>query len=94
MDEHYLRHEWRKVTLVAGLDGLLFRDLRRTGMVRMAEAGATAVQISAVSGHSIEQTTRILETYIPRSALMAAAAVKQLEKSDRKREAIRKRANV
>lgn len=85
MDEHYLRHEWRKVTLAAGLDGLLFRDLRRTGMVRMAEAGATAVQISAVSGHSIEQTTRILETYIPRNAKMAAVAVKLQEQADRKR---------
>jgi integrase len=85
MDEHYLRHEWRKVTLAAGLDGLLFRDLRRTGMVRMAEAGATAVQISAVSGHSIEQTTRILETYIPRNAKMAAGAIKLQEQADRKR---------
>ncbi len=85
MDENYLRHEWRHVTLAAGLDGLQFRDLRKTGMVRMAEAGATAVQISAVSGHSIEQTTRILETYIPRNAKMAAVAVKLQEQADRKR---------
>ena len=85
MDEDYLRHEWRRVTLAAGLDGLQFRDLRRTGMVRMAEANATAVQISAVSGHSIEQTTRILETYIPRNARMAAVAVKLHEQADRRR---------
>lgn len=85
MDENYLRHEWRAVTLAAGLDGLQFRDLRRTGMVRMAEAGATAVQISAVSGHSIEATTRILETYIPRNAAMAAEAVKHHERADRLR---------
>ena len=85
MDVNYLRHEWREVTLAAGLDGLQFRDLRRTGMVRMAEAGATAVQISAISGHSIEATMRILETYIPRNAAMAAAAVKLQERADRKR---------
>lgn len=85
MDEHYLRHEWRDVTLAAGLDGLQFRDLRRTGMVRMAEAGATAVEISAVSGHSIEQTTRILETYIPRNERMAASAIKRQERADRQR---------
>ncbi|OJU33967.1 MAG: hypothetical protein BGN99_28115 [Alphaproteobacteria bacterium 65-37] len=85
MDENYLRHEWRHVTLAAGLDGLQFRDLRRTGMVRMAEAGATAVEISAVSGHSIEQTTRILETYIPRNERMAATAIKRQERADRRR---------
>ena len=85
MDENYLRHEWRAVTLAAGLDGLQFRDLRRTAMVRMAEANATAVQISAVSGHSIDQTTRILETYIPRNAAMAAAAIKLQERADRTR---------
>ena len=85
MDEDYLRHEWRAVTLAAGLDGLQFRDLRRTAMVRMAEAEANPVQISAVSGHSIERTIRILETYIPRSAKMAAAAVKLQERADRKR---------
>lgn len=85
MDEEYLRHEWRDVTLAAGLDGLQFRDLRRTGMVRMAEAGANAVEISAVSGHSIDQTTRILETYIPRNERMAAAAIKRQERADRQR---------
>jgi len=48
-------------------------------------SGATAVQISAISGHSIEATIRILETYIPRNAAMAAAAVKLQERADRKR---------
>ena len=32
------------------------RDLRRTAMLRMAEAGATVPQIASVSGHSIEAT--------------------------------------
>lgn len=95
MDEDYLRHEWRKVTLAAGLDGLHFRDLRRTGMVRLAEAEADAIGISAISGHSIEQTTRILETYIPRNAQMAAGAMKRLERADRQTaRKSRKRANV
>ncbi len=85
MSENYLWHEWRAVTLAAGLDGLQFRDLRRTAMVRMAEADANALQISAVSGHSIDQTTRILETYIPRSAAMAASAIKLQEQADRRR---------
>ena len=41
--------------------GVQRRDLRRTGMVKMAEAGTTPSQIAAVSGHSIDQTMRILE---------------------------------
>lgn len=75
----HFRHLWREATLAAGLDGLQFRDLRRTAMVRLAEAGATDIEIAAVSGHDIDQTRRILETYIPRTAAMASAAVAKLE---------------
>jgi len=75
------RHGWRKVTVAAGLTGLQNRDLRRTAMVRMAEAGATDIQIAAVSGHTIEETRKILETYIPRNGRMAAAAVRRLEQA-------------
>jgi hypothetical protein len=71
---------WDRTVWAAGLgrSGLQFRDLRRTAMVRMAEAGATPIEIAAVSGHSIEETMRILETYIPRNRLMALAAVRRL----------------
>jgi hypothetical protein len=47
------------------------RDLRRTAMVRIAEAEATVPQIASVSGHSIEATQRILETYLPRNRDLA-----------------------
>lgn len=57
------------------LKGLQRRDLRRTAMVRMAEAGATSAQIAAVSGHTIDQTSRILDTYIPRRGEVAAGAI-------------------
>lgn len=57
------------------LKGLQRRDLRRTSMVRMAEAGATTAQIAAVSGHTIDQTSRILDTYIPRRGEVAAGAI-------------------
>lgn len=75
----HFRHEWRKATLAAGLDGLQNRDLRRTAMVRMAEAGATDIEIAAVSGHDIDSTRRILETYLPRNSRMAAEAIRKLE---------------
>lgn len=89
----HFRHEWRAATLAAGLDGLEFRDLRRTAMVRMAEAGATDIEISAVSGHDIDQTRRILETYIPRTTAMATAAVAKLDAA-RDRKVNRKSAEV
>ena len=71
--------QWKKVARAAGIEGLQFRDLRRTAMVRLAEAGATPIQISAISGHSIDRTERILEVYIPRSWAMAKAAVVALD---------------
>lgn len=52
-----------------------FLDLRRTAIVRLAEAGCTEAQISAVSGHKIETCRRILEVYLPRNSTMAAAAI-------------------
>lgn len=62
--------------------GVQRRDLRRTAMVRMAEAGATDAQIAAVSGHSIEQTRRILDVYIPRRGEVAAGAIRAWERLD------------
>jgi hypothetical protein len=44
----------------------------------MAEAGATVPQIASVSGHSIESTTRILETYLPRNRGLAEIAITRL----------------
>lgn len=52
-----------------------FLDLRRTAIVRLAEAGCTEAQISAVSGHKIDTCRRILETYLPRNSNMARAAI-------------------
>jgi integrase len=62
------------------LVGLQRRDIRRTAMVRLAEAGATTAQIAAVSGHTIDQTSRILDTYIPRRGEVAAAAIDAWER--------------
>lgn len=52
-----------------------FLDLRRTAVVRLAEAGCTEAQISAVSGHKIDTCRRILETYLPRNSTMAREAI-------------------
>lgn len=79
----HFRRSWRKVTLAVGLGGFRFQDLRRTAMVRMAEAGATAIEIAAISGHDIDATQRILEAYIPRTAAMGKAAITKLEQRNK-----------
>jgi integrase len=61
----------------AGVDAQA-RDLRRTSMVNMAKAGATIAQIASVSGHSIEATQRVLETYLPRNFDLGQAAIARL----------------
>ena len=68
---------FRRTCERAGIDAQA-RDLRRTAMLRMAEAGATVPQIASVSGHSIEATQRILETYLPRNRDLAEIAIARL----------------
>lgn len=57
-----------------------FMDLRRTAVVRLAEAGCTIPKIAAITGHSIETCQKILEVYLPRNAVMAANAIDKLER--------------
>lgn len=66
---------WRRICDRAGVESVNLQDFRRTTMVRLAELGYTPIQIAAVSGHSIDRTARILETYIPRNRAMAMAAI-------------------
>lgn len=50
-------------------------------MVELALSGVPDHQIASLSGHSIETTKRILDTYIPRRSELALAAVEQWEAS-------------
>jgi integrase len=61
------------------LGDLQRRDLRRTGMVQLAIAGATSPQIAALSGHSIEQAQKILDTYLPRRGEVALGGIEKWE---------------
>jgi hypothetical protein len=71
--------------LVVGFDwSLLHRDLRRTGMLELALCGVPEAQIASLSGHSIEQTRRILDTYLPRRGELALAAVERWEANEGK----------
>jgi hypothetical protein len=80
--EDHFRHEFARIRALAGLPAeLRFMDLRRTAVVRLAEAGCSVPEIAAVTGHSIDRTARILEVYLPRTAPMARSAVARLDQA-------------
>lgn len=79
--EDNFRHVFAGIRDHLGLGHLQFRDLRRTAAVRLAEAGCTAPEIAAITGHSIERTQRILDTYVPRTTSMAQNAIAKLERN-------------
>lgn len=74
----FARH-WDNTCKAAGLSGLQRRDLRRTAVVNMAIAGLPVPQIAAVTGHRIDRTAQIIETYLPRHPGVALAAVEAWE---------------
>jgi integrase len=70
----------------AGLAKLQLRDLRRTAVVKLAEAGAEIYQIAAVTGHSTNSVKVLVETYLVRTTPMARAAIKLWENEGGARE--------
>lgn len=78
-----------KAELVEQLTNVQFRDLRRTGMCLMRELGLTVPYIASVSGHSIDETTKILETYMPADTRTNAAAIAMLATRLAERDAAR-----
>jgi hypothetical protein len=61
--------------LAAELEQLQFRDFRRTAVVFLGELGIADHLIAAITGHTLDETKRILETYLPRTTGMAARAI-------------------
>jgi len=49
-------------------------------------SGCSEAEVAAISGHDIDQVRRILETYLPRTGTMAAAAIAKLEDARAARE--------
>ena len=79
--EDNFRHVFAEIRNGLGFAGLQYRDLRRTAAVRLAEAGCTAPEIASITGHRIETTQRILDTYVPRTSAMARNAIIKLERN-------------
>ncbi len=61
--------------LAAEIRTLQFRDLRRTCVVYLGELGLEDHLIAAITGHDIDETRRILRTYMPRTTGRAARAI-------------------
>lgn len=61
--------------LAERLEGLQFRDLRRTCIVALGVLGLNDYQIASITGHKQETIKRILEVYMPRTEAAAARGV-------------------
>ncbi|HEX3349589.1 MAG TPA: hypothetical protein VHS58_15960, partial [Acetobacteraceae bacterium] len=72
---------WDQAVEAATVEHRQRRDLRRTGIVRLAEAGATTPQIAAVSGHSVDYCQRIIDTYLPRRTEVALGGIEAWERA-------------
>lgn len=67
---------------IGGIDDygkLQARDLRRTAVVRMHEAGCSLKMISSITGHSIDEVQKIIETYLPTTAATQRMAIRKWE---------------
>ena len=62
---------------------LHFHDLRGTSVTLLSEAGCTAQQVAAITGHSLKTVHRILERYLARTRGLAEEAIFNFENSSR-----------
>ncbi|SFH63188.1 Phage integrase family protein [Paracoccus aminovorans] len=60
---------------------LRFNDLRGTAVTLLAEAGNAIPQICAVTGHTLQSATRILEKYLAMTPALSKAAILAFEAS-------------
>lgn len=61
--------------LAAEIATLQFRDFRRTAVVFLGELGMADHLIASITGHDLDDTKRILDTYMPRTSGMATKAI-------------------
>jgi integrase len=74
------RSSWRRACDAVGIIGLTFHDLRGTAVTRLALAGCTAVEIGAITGHSMRDIHQILDVhYLGGKLELAQQAIAKLE---------------
>jgi integrase len=74
-----LSRQFRALATELGYD-VQVRDLRRSAVVRMAEAGCTPIEVASVTGHSIATVNSILAVYCPTTTKMADNAMLKIER--------------
>jgi integrase len=74
------RKAWSSAARKAGIIDLTFHDLRGTAVTRLAEAGCTAHEIAAITGHSLRDAGAIMDRYLKRTDKLAIAAIAKLER--------------
>ena len=75
------RASFRKTQKRAGITGLTFHDLRGTAVTRLAVAGASEMEIAAITGHAVSDVRSILDrNYFGRVAELGESAITKLER--------------
>jgi integrase len=74
-----LSKAWRQHARAVGITELRFHDLRGTAVTLMNEAGVSIQQTAAITGHTMQSATRILERYGARTRRLAEAAIHAFE---------------
>ena len=77
--ERYFKAQWDKASKAAGIVDLHFHDLRGTAITMLSEAGCTAPQIAAITGHSMKHVTSILDKYLARTRVLSGEAIALFE---------------
>jgi len=70
---------WDNLTVEEKRENLRFNDLRGTAVTLLAEAGANVPQICAITGHTLQSATRILERYLSMTEALSSAAIHLFE---------------
>lgn len=70
-----------ELSKAAKAEHLRFNDLRGTAVTLLSEAGNGIPQICAVTGHTLQSATRILEKYLAMTPALSKAAILAFENS-------------
>jgi integrase len=85
------RTSWGKLCEKAKIEDLTFHDLRGSAVTRLSLAGASPQEIAGVTGHSLADVHVILDRhYLGERALLAEAAIKRLERKERRTKTVKR----
>ncbi|MEE9387044.1 MAG: tyrosine-type recombinase/integrase [Paracoccaceae bacterium] len=78
--ESGFRASWRTACKAAKIEGVTFHDLRGTAVTRLALAGCSEAEISAITGHTLRDVNSILDAqYLKRDSGLGISAIRKRE---------------